>query len=496
MPYDLDPHRHVKIWLSQNQDIFLNQENQLRLVQMRTTNPGDVIHLVYAKQLLSPLALVELESFCKKHKINPVPIEEQVLPHCLGDQDEHNLAELYQQEINALNQGGNVAAASDMLRWLKPVYSLGIYSDFDVKINTQKLSDIIVVDATIITKIGSVKTPIQGLPQNDLETIVLNNDSIAVAGNDLLTHQTIQKIQRKIYDAYHNPLVYTELHDTLFRDVRMYVNSQLHDANAGVDVAAQVLTSVSNKHLDVELAGGLGLINPNPITLRKAILERSIPIYFSNNPITTKEMLRLQLTTLRQGSLIHKKLSQYLAMSDKDLILTLEAEYHQDLIKTSVTRTSGPGVVMLGLFGRMALSASVIEKEIKPYSFQHYDLNDAFLSNNCFAFHTSGQDVIKKGLGEAGAVCDLSWLPDGMLVQAQREKKMNADAVTIQRRYRGHKIRKTLAKKQLPQGEAKASSYESSFFSSASEAVTDPLSPIVETPNKKVKKDEPNLSTP
>ena len=51
MPYELNPHRHVKIWLSKKPDIFLNQENQLRLVRIRAQNPDDVIPSYLFKKL-------------------------------------------------------------------------------------------------------------------------------------------------------------------------------------------------------------------------------------------------------------------------------------------------------------------------------------------------------------------------------------------------------------------------------------------------------------
>jgi glucosyltransferase Lgt1/2/3 len=51
MAYSFAPHRHVKIWLSKDSDIFLNLENQIRLVKMRDINPKDTINFIYDSRL-------------------------------------------------------------------------------------------------------------------------------------------------------------------------------------------------------------------------------------------------------------------------------------------------------------------------------------------------------------------------------------------------------------------------------------------------------------
>lgn len=96
MTYQLNPHRHVKIWISKRPHEFLNSENQARLHTMREANPNDLIHFLYAKQLLSKAALKKLKHFCKKHHITPVSIEDEILPQCVGDIDVMNLVTLYQ----------------------------------------------------------------------------------------------------------------------------------------------------------------------------------------------------------------------------------------------------------------------------------------------------------------------------------------------------------------------------------------------------------------
>ena len=86
MFYKLNPHRQVKIWLSNNKDLFMNQENQLRLIHMRVHNPNDLIHLIYSKQLLTEKSITDLQSFCDTHNIIPVSLEEDITPEVFTNQ--------------------------------------------------------------------------------------------------------------------------------------------------------------------------------------------------------------------------------------------------------------------------------------------------------------------------------------------------------------------------------------------------------------------------
>lgn len=69
MTYSYNPHRHTKIWLSDDRNSFLNLENQLRLVAMRETNPTDNIYFIFDGSLLSENAQEEMIKACsKEHK--------------------------------------------------------------------------------------------------------------------------------------------------------------------------------------------------------------------------------------------------------------------------------------------------------------------------------------------------------------------------------------------------------------------------------------------
>ena len=185
-PYDYDPHQHIKIWLSSNRDVFLTPINQLRLVNMRSINPTDTIHFIYDSRLLSPGALSELVLFCNKHKIVSHDIPVEIIPAC-QTREEKKLIDLYEDEIFHLHEGGNLGAASDFLRTLSPIYSLGTYTDFDVHIDTRKLPPLL-----------KVKEPI--LVSFDKSTSQFCND-ILIVTNPVRAFEFIQIIQRAMIDA-------------------------------------------------------------------------------------------------------------------------------------------------------------------------------------------------------------------------------------------------------------------------------------------------------
>ena len=185
-PYDYNPHQHVKIWLSSNKEIFLTTINQLRLVNMRSINPKDTIHFIYDSRLLLPKALDELATFCNKHKIISHNIPVEIIPACQTI-EEKKLIVLYEDEIFHLQEGGNLGAASDFLRTLSPIYSLGAYTDFDVHIDTRKLPPVL-----------KVKEPI--LVSFDKDTSYFCND-ILIVTNPGKALELIQIIQRAMIEA-------------------------------------------------------------------------------------------------------------------------------------------------------------------------------------------------------------------------------------------------------------------------------------------------------
>ena len=94
-------------------------------------------------------------------------------------------------------KGGNLGAASDLLRWISPVYKLGTYSDFDVTVDTRKLPPTLTIEKPFLVKMGSV------VLAHDFESLIVNNNIIAIIDPKA---PEIQKIQRILIDACRAPV--------------------------------------------------------------------------------------------------------------------------------------------------------------------------------------------------------------------------------------------------------------------------------------------------
>lgn len=186
--YQFNPHRHVKIWLSKDSHVFMNDENQLRLVQMRAACPGDEINLIYDSQLLSKEAQNKLLDFCVRHSINALDV--RILMTQCKQGLESQLIAIYQDEITHLDEGGSLAAASDVLRWLEPIYCLGTYSDLDVRVVSKGLPSSIAVFEEFLLNIGSHK--------DDPEEGIVNNNIIAILNPQ---SPKIKEVQQSIINA-------------------------------------------------------------------------------------------------------------------------------------------------------------------------------------------------------------------------------------------------------------------------------------------------------
>ena len=184
---------HVKIWLSKDKNSFLPLVNQLRFIHTIEKNPKATFFFVYDSRLLNNQALNALCAFCKKYKINPVDVLNDVIPFS-GNGSEKKLLSIYEDEIFHLADCGNLGAASDILRLLSPVYRLGIYSDFDVKIDTKSLPH----EHPIIQVNAPFLIPIYNEVHRDFFSIrtdtKLCNDVIIVANNISPDHPFIAKL--------------------------------------------------------------------------------------------------------------------------------------------------------------------------------------------------------------------------------------------------------------------------------------------------------------
>ena len=178
LTYKYDPHAHIKVWLSNNPEVFMNFENQTRMIEMREKNPSDAMYLVYDARLLDNKAQQELAEFCEENSITALDANSEKFTCNLSTESEKELYKFYKDEIENLKKGGNLGVASDILRWLPSCYRLASYTDLDVPLDTKNFSTSVNVDAPILINVGSLKL------FGKQETLIALNEFIAVVDEE------------------------------------------------------------------------------------------------------------------------------------------------------------------------------------------------------------------------------------------------------------------------------------------------------------------------
>lgn len=211
--YDLT--RFYKIWFSQDPDVFLGVENELRFIRTRQNNPQAILHLVYSSKCLTEKAISELKSFCTKYSIIPLAFED--FESKLTDNHDKTVFKQAVAELEHFkkNTGGNVAAASDNARTLLPIIEeCGIYSDFDVDFNFSKHEPFKETNGAIL-----IPLEVRANTQNKIVSLISNSDFLAYSiksktDNKNLSADAIialRSIQKKLIDNYATPLTSEKL---------------------------------------------------------------------------------------------------------------------------------------------------------------------------------------------------------------------------------------------------------------------------------------------
>lgn len=443
--FEFNPNRHVKIWLSKNPESFLNTVNQLRLIKMRVDNPSDEITFVFDSQLLNDNAMKDLHKFCSVHNFIPLDVREinrRDLPRI-----ERKLFRIYDREINFANYG-NPAAASDILRFLSPIYSRGIYSDFDTVIKTKDIGTIS-VNKPLLLSIGSVKLDSRIIQKmnlhEDVEEVKVNTDIIAIV-DPIAARPLIEKIQQNLLVSC------TPCSD--------YRNSYLHTI---ATVPIQALVRVG---LDPKIMQNIAYNNLPPLYyIQKYAQEklgrtlnvpqmREVIEYICLSRTKTAEFILFQrnvdLLSVREkypqkkGRRFWDTVKQIAAMMIEpelknemnidlanEILQSYRKKLYFNLMKESVVTTTGPAVVSMVLFEYFSTSIG-IDTQIKPYSFQQYDLHKAFHSDNIFPFHTTHQEMQEILQNSTGFINDLSWLAQGEEHMLNKEEQLHDMATKIQ----------------------------------------------------------------
>lgn len=413
--YTYNPHKHVKIWLSKNPNVFMNLENQIRLSEMRVKNPSDTIHLVYDSHLLNEKANIELIEYCKSN--NLIPVDVNKLNQDLLTENEKALLEKYKDEVDNLDNGGNLAAASDIIRWISPIYKLGSYTDLDVPVNTTNLPSTIEVHVPLLVNLGSIKI-------GNKDIILPNNDYVAVVDADA-AKKDIERIQTGILSKlnnYSSDFIEKTVQEigTNSRINRMVIE-QIKNRSEAVYIAKTNKLN-SSMHLS---SRKLRQYTKDITTSREKFLDFKRKIHQTDADVI--QALRKELEN--QLSLVkliffkseYIKIRTILLQNDDEFIKQLMKREYSQYLSSIIVCTTGPLEIARSLFGSSVLDTTYFNTHARAYSFKEYGLQKYFLTENTIRVHENVISLLIFLGTDTGTLNDSSWLPEGISLQSVRE---------------------------------------------------------------------------
>ncbi|MFJ1267191.1 glycosyltransferase family 88 protein [Legionella lytica] len=147
--YSFSTKNWTRIWFTTNPDQFIPQKNKEKIIEFLTKFPSRKISLIYDSRLLGTqgkedflnfkqeLSILNRASQLEFYDFSAESFQENLL-----DANELELYALANMELQNLSHGGNVGAASDVVRTLSVLYRSGIYTDFDVEFPDSNLEEI------------------------------------------------------------------------------------------------------------------------------------------------------------------------------------------------------------------------------------------------------------------------------------------------------------------------------------------------------------------
>lgn len=423
--YRLNPHRHVKIWLSRNRSIFLNMANQLRLIRMRVINPQDEIHLVYDSRLLNEEAKLQLHAFCQRHRIIPINVLDEVVPNCRTPNELKLLAAYHEEIENVGVKGGNLASASDKLRVLSPIYCLGVYTDFDVDVNTRGLPETIIVKAPILISVGSFFVD----PGKTVERISVNNEFFAVVDEHDARKalNRIQEIGLQLFavqkEGAKNPykeapaLIANILTKLSYHQNAREIRQSIFRLTQSNEIYARLLRFPEHLKVDgqrISFKSG----TPKPSSSDLSQLGVDYEFYYRLQSLTAPENRKKILHEFRDR------------LSAEHALDFNREDFLDDCIQWTVIETTGPMSYCYGLFGKNQFSSREMEQFVNPFAMGTYQLSTHFKSNNGYPIH-SDRATKEACIGRANP--DSSWRLFGIKRIDAQQKVMENAALIIQK---------------------------------------------------------------
>ncbi len=308
-------------------------------------------------------------------------MRKDIIPTCVT-KHERGLLEIYNMEIENHHQGGSLAVASDILRWLKPIYTLGIYSDFDVDINTKNLPVSIYVSVPFLLNAGTVLE--EKLHNGDkIHNGYSNNNLFAVVNKE---HPLIEKIQLSIYNAYKRPQYDVEK----LRSKSMSLLLEISQGKSSLEIRKFIMQITENNFQFVKFIASTKEELLESLLSKKIILQAKLLL--KNNP----------------------------SMPNSSAFDSLRSFVRHKLLFDCIMNTAGPSRISQAI-SPFAESSNRAE-DILRHSFSRY----AVISpKNQMLMGMTQEEYMENGAG------DLSWLAFGVESIKTKEVILNNSAKKI-----------------------------------------------------------------
>ncbi|MCS5708485.1 hypothetical protein CC99x_006140 [Candidatus Berkiella cookevillensis] len=434
--WKIETKRHYKIWFSANPDEFLNDENKLRFIRACLDNPDIRFSFVYSSAILSEFAIAELKDFCAKLNIQAVDVDSDVLrllAHRLDKKSYHHAMQEIRHAVK--KQGGNLAAASDLIRWLPGlIQCCGIYSDFDVELKFQKLEPVINVKSPVI-----LPTTLE-FEDDALNAYTINNEFLAFAFDEDNTTQLsadsieiIRIVQKEMLKRYTQPTL----------AMLSPVISGFQNPNTRNLPLKIILHSFSTNSADDSIFALRHFIQQLDFKiLSKTLYHKVLPKILGENNIDdfSDNELCILIGKYRRRQIEAKYPGKMKDLKDEQIAMQFLERLKQALYKASVECISGPFVSMAVLKNRLQsfdFGDSIFSHPIEVQQFLIRAISDFGLIENNLSECVFGQDFnAQQGI----MLSDQSWTEVGELNLRNRSELIRHAAIVIQRAVRRHML--------------------------------------------------------
>lgn len=198
----------------------------MRYIRLREGNPTAEIAFVYSARLLNEKALAQLHSFCEKYRIRPVDYDTEV-EALITHESDNEIYQLSQIELSLIhNEGGNLAAAADFARALVPLAQhFGTYLDYDVACHLGSLPEYVSIHAPVLFSAGikRVRYPV-GIVDPNSDMVAYARDDVDPTKLHVHAVRAIRFLQSQMYANHNTPFCL----EVMFakRDIEMGVVDQ------------------------------------------------------------------------------------------------------------------------------------------------------------------------------------------------------------------------------------------------------------------------------